>query len=45
VRFHFVIREGVPTVEPATPEEQGKSSIEFIKIAGPARDRAKMDWP
>jgi TonB family protein len=44
-RFHFVIREGVPTVEPATPEEQQKSSPEFAKIAGSSKDRDKMDWP
>lgn len=29
VRFHFVIRAGVPTVEPATQEEQMKSSRQF----------------
>lgn len=44
-RFHFVIRDGIPTVEPATLEEQKKSSVEFIKITGPSKDRANMDWP
>jgi TonB family protein len=44
-RFHFVIRDGVPSVEQATQEEQQKSSIEFIKITGPSKDRDKMDWP
>jgi len=29
VRFHFSIREGVPTVEPATNEEQQRGSRQF----------------
>ncbi len=45
VRFHFVIRDGVPAVELATPEEQNKWSEKFIKISGPSKDPEKMSWP
>lgn len=45
VRFHFVIRDGIPSVEPATLEEQRKASLEFIKISGPAKDPENMSWP
>lgn len=48
VRFHFVIREGIGSVEPATPEEQGVHSQKFLKIVGPGilkgNDR-RSDWP
>jgi|SRR4051812_17490522 hypothetical protein len=35
VRFHFVIRDGVATVEPATPEEQRVSSPLFARTKPP----------
>jgi hypothetical protein len=45
VRFHFVIRDGTPAVEPATSDEQKTASEKFIKISGPSKDPDKMSWP
>ena len=33
VQFHFIIREGVASVEPASPEEQRTTSPKFNRIA------------
>lgn len=32
VQFHFIIREGTASVEPATPEEQLMSSPKFLRV-------------
>lgn len=39
VQFHFVLRDGVASVEAATPEEQHTTSLKFNKIARPGKDR------
>jgi len=44
VYFHFVIRDGIPAVEPGTVEEQSKASEKFIKISGPSKDPENMSW-
>ena len=38
VQFHFIIRDGVPTVEPATREEQITTSSKFNRITGVGKD-------
>ena len=45
VRFHFIILDGTPAVEPATTDEQKTASEKFIKISGPSKDPEKMSWP
>lgn len=39
VQFHFAIRDGVATVEAATPEEQRTVSAKFTKVARSGKDR------
>ena len=39
VQFHFTLRDGTASVQPASPEEQKTTSLKFNKIAGGGKDK------